>query len=127
MKATMGKLMSFGRRGLGKRSGAKRSLVITLFSCFALACSAESSDDAWHYAYRLEGVPHDQGCTVARSTDPEVVKLEWPAPTESGWYHPCQDGSGELCPDLSAPGMYVDVYARGDADPHDYVVLEACR
>jgi hypothetical protein len=86
-----------------------------------------SPDPSWHYVERLT-VPHDQGCTVARSLDPAVVRLEWPARVaDEGWWHPCQDGSGELCPDISAPGMFVDVYARGDVEPAGFVVTEACR
>lgn len=111
-----------------------RNLLLALLTLLAAGCAAHfSDDDAWHYAYRLEGVPHDQGCTVARSLDPAVVELRWPAPVPDdtggfvGWYHPCQDGTDRLCPDLSGDGMFVDVYARGDLDPKPYVVLEACQ
>jgi hypothetical protein len=100
------------------------SLVALLAGC---AGTTETDPPAWHYVERLT-VPHEQGCTVARSLDPAVVKLEWPARVpEQGWWHPCQDGSGELCPDISAPGMFVDVYARGDVDALGFVAVEACR
>lgn len=107
----------------------KRALLFLVMLVAALTGCASSMEDGdtWHYSYRLEGVPHDQGCTVAQSADPGIVKLEWPAPTDQGWYHPCPDGSGQLCPDLSAPGMFVDVYARGDVDAHSFVELEACK
>jgi hypothetical protein len=107
-------------------------LLLTLLT-LATGCAASSDEPTWHYAYRLEGIPHDQGCTVARSVEPAVVELRWPDPVPdstggfTGWFHPCQDGTDRLCPDLSAPGMFVDVYTRGDVDPHDFVVTEACR
>lgn len=110
-----------------------RLLLALLALCsLTFGCAAAADDDAWHYAYRVGGVPLDQGCTVARSVEPAVVKLEWPAPVADdtggyvGWYHPCQDGTDRLCPDLSGPGMFVDVYARGDVDARSFVALEAC-
>lgn len=109
------------------------TVLLTLLALLTGCAGASTDEPAWHYAYRLEGIPHDQGCTVARSVEPAVVELKWPAPVTDdtggfhGWWHPCQDGTDRLCPDLSAPGMFVDVYALGDVDPHDYVVTEACR
>ena len=100
-----------------------------LLALLPLACAGSTTEEppAWRFAYRLT-VPHEQGCTVARSLDPAVVRLEWPTRVpEQGWWHPCQDGSGELCPDISAPGMFVDVWALGDVQPADFVAVEACR
>lgn len=92
-----------------------------------MACG--SIDDGWRQAYRLCPVPHEQGCTVAGTRDAELVRLVGSScdGERAGWCHPCQDGTPGLCPDLSAPGSYVDVFVRGDVDPADYVVVEACR
>lgn len=107
----------------------KRELLILLFTLTTFGCASTSEPETWRYSYRIEGVPHDQGCTLASSTDHAVVRLEsdQECTDNPGWCHPCQDGTPGLCPDLSAPGMYVDVYALGDIDPHGYVVIEACR
>jgi len=105
-------------------------LLLTLLT-LVTGCASSTDEPTWRYAYRIENA--GQGCTVARSVEPAVVELKWPAPVAddtggyTGWYHPCQDGSDRLCPDVGAPGMFVDVYALGDVDPHDFVVIEACR
>lgn len=104
-----------------------RVAALLLLSMTA-ACAARVDEDPWHFDYRVE-LPQAQGCTVVGTRDPELVRLEGTSceGERAGWCHPCQDGTPGLCPDVSAPGNYVDVYSRGGVDPADSVIVEACR